>query len=554
MTKSTEATEATEASEAQPTGRQRPIDAFRRVLRNGLPFHPFLMAAFPIVFLFARNLHQAVKSSDMLTPLELSLGATAIVMLVGWAIFRNAKAVALVVSAWLLLFFSYGRVSEALEGKVLGRARFLLPAWAVLAVAAIVAAFAFRERLTGTTKALNLITAVLVVMNLIPIWLYRAPVTPANSASGLTGEPAKGLSAAEKTEHQLPDIYYIVPEDYGDERTLRDLYGVETHYFVRYLEKEGFYVAKDSLANYQNTQFSLAASMNLEYLSTLLGKDATDSDAAARTLHGFAASKFLKALGYRYVHMGFWWGPTRTDPTADIEVKSGSLSEFSSILYDTTILPTLSRKLQVKQGSLDPDRATYQQYRTQLDDLVRTAKLRGPKFVFAHLGLPHEPYVFDRNGRFVHPPKKLSREEQAKLFADQAYYTTRKLQEVIGRLLDATGRKAVIILQTDEGADPILSFGKDVNILLNKIKRSVEDGTYEQSDYRVQLIAKYRILNAYFLPGVSHRQLYPSITPVNSFRLLFDLYFHAGFGLLPDRIWAKQWVPRMFINVTKLAK
>ena len=77
------------------------------------------MAAFPIVFLFARNLRQAITPSDMVTPLELSIGGAAIFMIVGWAIFRNAKAVGLVVSVWLLLFFSYGRASNGLQGNLL---------------------------------------------------------------------------------------------------------------------------------------------------------------------------------------------------------------------------------------------------------------------------------------------------------------------------------------------------------------------------------------------------------------------------------------------------
>ncbi len=47
-----------------------------------------------------------------------------------------------------------------------------------------------------------------------------------------------------------------------------------------------------------------------------------------------------------------------------------------------------------------------------------------------------------------------------------------------------------------------------------------------------------RILNAYYLPGVDKDILYPSITPVNSFRLIFNLYFDTNFELLPDENYA----------------
>lgn len=58
----------------------------------------------------------------------------------------------------------------------------------------------------------------------------------------------------------------------------------------------------------------------------------------------------------------------------------------------------------------------------------------------------------------------------------------------------------------------------------------------------VELRVKYGILNAYYLPNVDkdalNSSLYPSITPVNSFRLVFNLYFDADYELLPDKSYA----------------
>jgi hypothetical protein len=42
-------------------------------------------------------------------------------------------------------------------------------------------------------------------------------------------------------------------------------------------------------------------------------------------------------------------------------------------------------------------------------------------------------------------------------------------------------------------------------------------------------------LNAYYLPNIDADALYSSITPVNSFRLIFNLYFETDFNLLPDK-------------------
>jgi hypothetical protein len=43
------------------------------------------------------------------------------------------------------------------------------------------------------------------------------------------------------------------------------------------------------------------------------------------------------------------------------------------------------------------------------------------------------------------------------------------------------------------------------------------------------------ILNAYYLPGDGDELLYPQITPVNSFRVIFNRYFGEQSNLLPDK-------------------
>ena len=43
------------------------------------------------------------------------------------------------------------------------------------------------------------------------------------------------------------------------------------------------------------------------------------------------------------------------------------------------------------------------------------------------------------------------------------------------------------------------------------------------------------IFNAYYLPGHALQFLYDSITPVNSFRIIFDHYFGTNLGVLEDK-------------------
>ena len=49
------------------------------------------------------------------------------------------------------------------------------------------------------------------------------------------------------------------------------------------------------------------------------------------------------------------------------------------------------------------------------------------------------------------------------------------------------------------------------------------------------LYERYSILNAYYVPGIDPASIPQDITPVNSFRWVFNDTFSTNFPLLPDR-------------------
>lgn len=62
-----------------------------------------------------------------------------------------------------------------------------------------------------------------------------------------------------------------------------------------------------------------------------------------------------------------------------------------------------------------------------------------------------------------------------------------------------------------------------------------------------------RIFNAYYLPSVGDELLYDSITPVNTFRVIFNSYFDTDFKLLVDRsYYSFYFEPYRFIELTDI--
>lgn len=517
---------------------------FRRWVTKPPVLHPFLLAAFPVLFLFARNLEEDVLPSELARPIALTLGAVGALMLVGWVLLRDLKVVGLIVSALTLLFFAYGHVAKGLKGRQWGRIAlsedaFLLATWGLLAAASVGVVLLFRKRLTTVTQAANLIAATLVLVNVVPIALYRAPSTSGAQTSAPVRE-LDGVPAANRTR-RLPDIYYIVPDRYGASSMHRRTYGVDTRPFLEFLERKGFYVASESLANYGSTHQSLAASLNMQYLHTLLGKNTIPKKPLVyRTLRNPGVVRFLKGLGYRYV-LSSSYRPMRNDPAADVRIGGGDLAGFSNILYSTTVLPALSRVFNVAEEELDPRRKHWRRTLSQLEQVARTTRSRRPQFVVAHLLLPHEPYVFDRRGNFVTEEGERRRSWRVR-FADQVLYTNQKLRELINALLADKTNPPVIVLQADEGQWPLRYWDRS-------------DEFNYQTASRTELLDKFEIINAYYLPGVPRRSLYPSITPVNSFRLILNHYFDAGFRRLPDRAYGRELNPYYhFVEITDLLR
>jgi hypothetical protein len=139
----------------------------------------------------------------------------------------------------------------------------------------------------------------------------------------------------------------------------------------------------------------------------------------------------------------------------------------------------------------------------QLDDL---SYIPGPKFVFVHIVAPHPPYVFGPTGGPVEPAEvgTTKTQEGASHYRDQAMYISSRMQEIVPKIIASSTQPPIIVIQGDHG--PTVA-----------------------SSPR----ARMGNLNAYFLPG-AETLVYPTITPVNTFRVIFNTYFGQNLELLDD--------------------
>lgn len=511
-------------------------------MEKPLVIHPFLLAVFPVVYLLENNLDM-VLVSQAIVPLAVVLGFTTVALSLLTAALRDVRRAGLVVSIFLLLFFSYGHVFEVIQGGVgdqLGGNqghRYVLGAWGmVLAVCTYAAARTRDEK--KWTRVLNLVAIVLIAPSLLGVGIYELETRRINRSPVRKGAKPTEISPGPEGDVDRPDIYYIILDRYASSSTLKQHFGFDNGEFINDLASKGFYVAAESSANYAKTFQSLASSLNMKHLTYLtdeLGRETSARTPVYGMLQDYEVWRFLKARGYRFMHFGSSWEPTRYNRYADVNF-SVYPAEFSMMLYQTTVLVPIG----VELGVLDEREMERQARLRKFDKLADVPDVEGPTFVFAHVLLPHAPYLFGPEGEEVSEEQEESRTE-AENYLNQLAFTNAKVRQLVDEILSTSERPPIIILQADEG--PFIPF-------LDEFGGDGTDWT-QLSDDAVR--THMRILNAYYLPDTDPGEiLYPSVTPVNTFRILFDHYFGTDYGLLPDESYIVEDTlhPYRFINVT----
>jgi hypothetical protein len=469
------------------------------------PYYPLLIVIFPVLSLTSHNILQIFVSA-MFRPLIASLLLGVVVYGFAYLLTKNIHRAALISSIILLFFFAYGHIYDAVEdwtigGAVLFRHRTLVPILGLIVLGIIYGLWRIRNP-DSVTYSANVIAIVLLIFPLFTLGSYLTRQAIANRAD----HKAEALSDIQ-LDANAPDVYYIILDAYGRADVLQNLLGFDNSAFVNDLRSRGFYVADCSQSNYGFTEYSLSSSLNYDYLDVLGGTN--DNARTALIKHG-AVRSFFKKLGYQIIAFPTGWAFTEWKD-ADIYYEYGdsftTLSEFEKLFIDTTLLRVPSDYNRSNAKNIDVRDARRMRVLSALDKLKTIPEKPGHKFTFAHLIVPHPPYSFGPNGEPVSFNDGAPFAERAKAYSDQALFINREILNVVDSLLSKSKVPPVIVIQGDHGPLPDLS----------------SDGQ-----------EKMPILNAYYLPGEAQKKLYATITPVNTFRVILDSYFHQNLPLLKD--------------------
>lgn len=505
--------------------------------------YPFLISVFPLFHLYAVNAPQ-VSPSELIAPAAVVLTASFLLWHIIALAIKDKDKAALILSLFLILFWAYKPAFKLLvDWKIFNsnqkRQSFLLALMLAAPLALAIASIWVRRLPQWLRAFFNISAAIAVGWQLLSAGYESASFYLTSSETAVPA-PLK-IDKAKILER--PDIYYIILDGLGRPDILQEIYNYDSSAFQSFLEEHGFFLASKATANYPQTILSLAAALTMQYMDQLSAvslKRDRKRHFARLHLKNNVVINTLRALGYIFIY--FSSGYSGTDAfRPDIKMSAGLLlSEFHNLLISSSAIPALLARL---PNSMAAD-FQFNKHRRRLLYILRylhQTPAAGPKFVLAHIMAPHPPFVFDAAGNPIklrpgfsfndgsHYTKRRLRAEYVQGYAGQVAFILKELELTVRRILEKSP-DAVIIIQGDHGPGSQLIWN---------------------NEKKTNLRERFSIFSAYRVPPGLKAKLYTTITPVNTFRLIFNHFFATGLPLLKDENYFSRWVtPYQFINVT----
>ena len=473
-----------------------------------LLIYPFLLAYYPVIALRNHNIIYV----DLATILRTLILVTAATMVIGAIIYlftRDLGKSGIIVSIIILFFLTYGHLYIQLEDVFGKPIRHLYLAGAGFLIALVITIVILKN-----SQAAKVISQFLAVVSIVLLALalfeslrydigeYRATIAAAQKVAPNTTSRVDG---------NLPDIYLIILDAHTRSDVLKSRYEYDNTVFVRELNEMGFYVASCSQSNYASTKLALFSSMYGDYIQNIVGEGEI-----LPPLKSSAFNQTLRALGYKTIT---YENRARGhfDLKEDIRLSRnqmafgkfdlrGGISEFEKMVIDTSFMRFLV-DTELFPGFDDNTLLDWElwehYYQTQyiLSDLGKVTEIPGPKFIFAHIMVPHSPFIFNPDGSYQ---RRVNSNDG---YRSNVQFIDNRLPATLQNIIEKSETPPIIILMGDHGPATRKTITKHMRMA---------------------------ILSAYLVNNTAKAQLYPSITPINALRIILNTHYGGTYPLLED--------------------
>jgi hypothetical protein len=500
----------------------------------GWAWFPWLMGLYPITFLYERNM-ALVPMDNYFSLLGWTLLAVTLVMVLFWLITRKIYTSAAMASLAAIIFFSAGHLWNLLPLRenpdAVGQSQVFAIIWALIGVFGVilVGLSLSDDAAKRAAPSINLVAVLLLLFPLIRVgqFMLGQSASTEQVLAGAAGTPKVMNDSAH------PDIYYIILDGYSANKHLMRSWGYDNSAFTQALEERGFTIAYDSQTNYAMTLPSMASSLNMRYLTEQERplNDPTGVTYARKLIADSLVARELVARGYTYVFLMSGWSRPSTIADMNIEIYEDGPVVYGKgemraddlyyqdslwpLLVDTTLLRnviTFDEQPSIGAGK-EGGPLEYRDPRRALilwEEAPKIAQMPEATFTVVHIMKPHAPIRFDRDGNLVADPPRKPADRRQRMWFEQLHFVNQQTLDMIDTILADSTVEPIIFIQGDHGTNLGIPQTPDLH------------RTY------------FEILNAYRFPNGGGDAIYQTISPVNSFRVMFNTYFGEDYDLLPD--------------------
>lgn len=468
--------------------------------------HPILFSFLPILFLFQHNTNE-VPLFDILIPLGLSI-IPAIILWIPLKIFFGYTKSSIITSYALLVFVIFGNLHNVLLShpeeilQILGKTSIL---GTILVTSNIIFAIFIIKRKTipNITNPLNVMSITIVGFLVVSSLGYYIMNPIDENLVNYFDE----IDIQTPQSDYKPDVYVFVLDEFSGKKILKLDFNYDLQPFENKLVEREF-IVPTSFSNYPNTEFSVPSLMNMMYLDKLvigMENDSRDFQATQEILKINNVMKIFKANDYDIIT--FFGGMHNSYDTQLVDKKLCAFGGFNPDLKKNFVLTYMP-------VSYFNEVLLENQSREKLECVFKTFEDNAfednskSKFVFAHLRLPHEPFVYDENGNIMQNKDPYDKSA----YLSQLKFTETKMLELIDTIQSHSPDAAIIIF-SDHG------YRAEINW---------------ENPKMIDYMRGFNTITSFYFP-MSYDEVPSEISSVNIFRIFFNSYFNADFKILENR-------------------
>lgn len=432
-------------------------------------------SVFPAVFIFCQNADE-MRFSEVASIAGLFLMIGYALLAIIALLTRNISSAAIDATVSVLFVSNY-KLIQKLVCLVLPDAKY----WHIVPVCVVLLIFLFvllnkkmRDDLPyDVTKIICFVMAGLLAINLIPAFpkMHQQRAEKVNARA----ENAEG-----------PNIYWIILDECASFKTMHNYYQYTDTTMRNRFESAGFIVSENSYNECGNTDIVVTNCLNLSYAAT---PEMTSAEWAALRINP-PLYQTLMEHGYSLNGIGdtAWLNIDSATTSEKMEGHTVEGKGAKDLLLENTIFYpffqyTGTEAASILQNALD--------YMDDSNNFVPDSS----SFYLTYLCLPHQPFLFDKDGNAV-SPSNYNNWDDPQYYLGQYIYAMKRIIAIAERIV-RDDPNSVIVIGSDHGPrfNNAIPYAEKTSVLLNVY---VQGRKIDNIDGASTLNALRSILNTLF--------------------------------------------------------